>query len=131
MTMMALGFAGVSAALSTNFYRKYRARLQVGGHVLQYSRIADYQGVPLALAFDYRCEEGDAWSRVKVDVNEIYHYGPDYFVRGFGVPDRKGQIFKWNRIANLTIRADGRSLGSVEALLGEAACKEVRPAVTA
>lgn len=131
MTMLALGFAGVSATLTLNFYHKYRARLQVGGHILQYSRIADYQGVPLALAFDYRSEDGDAWIHIQVDVNEIYHYGPDYFVRGFGVPDRKGQIFKWSRIANLTIRADGRALGSVEALLGEAACKEVRPAVSA
>lgn len=131
MTMTALGFMGICAGLSLNFYRKYQARLRVGSHFHQYARIADYAGVPLPLAFDYRNEESAGWSKVEVDVYEIYHYGSDYFMRGYGVPDRKGRIFNWNRIANLSLRSNGRSLESVDALLGEAAGKENRRVVSA
>lgn len=131
MTLMALGFTGASAGLLFNFYRKYRARLDVGEAVRQYHRIADYHGVPLALAFQYRTEEGGACIRLEVDVDEIYHYGPDYFMRGFGVPDRKGHIFKGNRITDLHFRSDGRNVDSVEALLGEVSSKEAGPAISA
>lgn len=123
MTMMALGFTGVCAALSLNFYRKYRLRLGTGGAVREYSRVADYHGVPLALSFEYQSEDGDSWTPFEVDVDEIYHYGADYFMRGYGLPDRKGNIFKLNRIARMRRRSDGRRLDSVEALLGEAATR--------
>jgi hypothetical protein len=123
ISMMALGSAGVCAALTLSFYRKYQARLRFGGPIFlhPFARVADYHGVPLPLAFRYLSEEGGAWTEVEVDVDEIYHYGPNYFMRGFGVPDRKGQVFKSHRIAHLRVRSDGRSLGSVEALLGEVA----------
>jgi hypothetical protein len=121
MAMMALGFAGVSAALSVNFYRKYQARLLVGEHVFHYARVADYNGIPLRVSFEYQGEDGSGMSTVEVDVHEIYHYGPDYFLRGFGLDGRKGHIFKWNRIQSLRIRGEGRTLDSVNALLGEAA----------
>jgi hypothetical protein len=123
MALMALGFTGASAGLLLNFYRKYRARLQ-GGWMRQYARIADYRGVPLPLAFLYRAEEGGAPVRLEVDVEEIYHYGQDYFIRGFRVPDRKGHTFKGSRITGLRFRSDGRNLDSVEALLGEVSGKE-------
>jgi hypothetical protein len=118
--MMALGFAGVGAALSLNFYRKYQARLQVGDRMLRYARVADYSGIPLRLAFEYLGDEDALPVTVEVDVHEIYHYGPDYFLRGFGPDGRRGLIFKWNRIQNLRLRATGRNLGSVSALLGVA-----------
>lgn len=124
MTMMALGFTGVCAALSLNFYRKYRVRLGAGGPIREYHRVADYQGVPLALSFEYKSEDGDSWTPIEVDVDEIYHYGADYFMRGYGLPDRKGNIFKLNRIARMRRRSDGRSLDSVQALLGEAATRQ-------
>ncbi len=121
MTWMAAGCAGLCAALTFNFYHKYRSRLRFGAPAGDYSRIADYHGIPLPLAFEYRPVEGGPWFPVEVDVHEIYHYGADYFLRGFGLLDRKGTTFKWNRVANLRIRSNGRSLDSVEALLGEAA----------
>lgn len=131
MTLMALGFSGASAGLFLNFYRKYKARLHAGGSVRQYARIADYRGVPLPLAFRYRAEEGGAPITLEVDVDEIYHYGPDYFIRGFGVPDRKGNTFKGSRISNLRFRTDGRNLESVEALLGEVSSKEAGTTIIA
>jgi hypothetical protein len=131
MTLMALGFTGASAGLFLNFYRKYQARLHAGGSVRQYSRIADYRGVPLPLAFQYRAAEGEAPIPLEVDVDEIYHYGPDYFIRGFGVPDRKGNTFKGSRISDLRFRSDGRNLESVEALLGEVSGKEANRVINA
>jgi len=131
MTLMALGFTGASAGLFLNFYRKYQARLHAGVSVRRYSRIADYRGVPLPLAFQYREEDGGAPIRLEVDVEEIYHYGPDYFIRGFGVPDRKGNTFKGSRITGLRFRSDGRNLDSVEALLGEVSGKEADRAIIA
>jgi len=131
MTLMALGFTGASAGLLLNFYRKYQARLHAGGSVRQYSRIADYRGVPLPLAFLYRTEEGGAPIRLEVDVEEIYHYGSDYFIRGFGVPDRKGLTFKGSRISDLRFRSDGRNLESVEALLGAVTREEAGRTISA
>lgn len=121
MTWMAAGCAGLCAALTFNFYHKYRSRMRFGTPAADYSRIADYHGIPLPLAFEYRAVEGGPWFLVEVDIDEIYHYGTDYFLRGFGLADRIGATFKWNRVANLRIRSNGRSLDSVEALLGEAA----------
>jgi hypothetical protein len=131
MTLMALGFTGASAGLFLNFYRKYRARLDVGVAMRQYARIADYTGAPLPLAFHYRAEQDGDWIRLEVDVDEIYHYGPDYFLRGFGLPDRKGHTFKGSRIMDLQFRAGGRNLESVEALLGEVSTKEAGQAISA
>ncbi len=49
-------------------------------------------------------------------MDEIYHYGNDYFLKGHS-PDRKRcQIFKWSRIANPRVRFDGRNLESLEQL---------------
>lgn len=118
---MAATCAGVCGVMSFNFYRKYRLRLHFGATTGQYSRIADYTGIPLPLAFEYRSEEGGRWFPVEVDVEEIYHYGSEYFMRGSDAVARKGNIFKWNRVAKLRFRSSGRSLDSVEALLGEAA----------
>lgn len=131
MTLMALGFTGASAGLFLNFYRKYKARLDVGEGIRQYARIADYRGVPLPLTFQYRAEDGGAWTRLEVDVDEIYHYGPDYFLRGLGLPDRKGHTFKGSRIMDLQFRSGGRNLESVEALLGEVSTQEEGPAIRA
>ena len=117
---MAAGCMGFCAALTVDFYRKYLLRLRFGMASKDYARIADYHGIPLPLAFEYRFEGDAQWSPVEVEVDEIYHYGADYFLRAFGLPEQQGQIFKWDRIAKLRIRSNGRSLKSVEALLGEA-----------
>lgn len=123
ISLMALGSAGMCAFLALSFYRKYQDRVRFGGPAFlhHHDRVADYYGVPLPLAFRYRTEEADAWTEVEVDVDEIYHYGPNYFMRGFGVPDRKGHVFKSHRISGLRVRSDGRNLESVQALLGEVA----------
>lgn len=118
---MMAGCAALCAGLSFNFYHKYRGRRLYGQASTAYSRIADYHGTPLPLAFEYRSEDGRRWFEVEVDAEEIYHYGSDYFIRGSAGPDRKGDVFKWNRIAKLRVRSDSRSLDSVEALLGAAA----------
>lgn len=118
---MAVGCAALCGGLACNFYHKYRGRLRYGPASLAYARVADYHGTPLPLAFEYRSEDGRRWFSVEADVDEIYHYGSDYFMRGCGLTDRQGNVFKWNRIANLRIRSDGRSLDSVDALLGVAA----------
>lgn len=121
--MLAFGFTGFSAAL--NFYRKYQARLRIGPSAQAYARIADYKGAHLSLAFEYLGEDGRRLP-VLADVDEIYHYGPDYFLRGVLASDCQDRVFKWNRIANLRHRKNGRALGSVDALLWEAAGREVR-----
>jgi hypothetical protein len=123
ISMMALGSAGMCAFLALSFYRKYQDRVRIGGPAFlhHYARVADYRGVPLPLAFRYLSEGAESWTEVEADVDEIFHYGSDYFMRGFGVADRRGLVFKSHRIAGLRVRSDGRSLASVQALLGEVA----------
>lgn len=123
--MLAFAFTGFSVALSFNFYRKYQARLRISPSTHVYARIADYKGTHLGLAFEYLGEDG-RWVPVLADIDEIYHYGRDYFLRGFNASDCQDRVFKWNRIANLRLRKDGRALGSVDALLRETSGLEVR-----
>ncbi|MDB5106495.1 MAG: hypothetical protein JWP91_4184 [Fibrobacteres bacterium] len=115
--MLALPFSFLSLLLGFSFYRKYQARLDSASmNTMRYKRIGDYYGCPILLAFEYRFNADESPTLVEADVDEIYHYGNDYFLRGHS-PDRKRcQIYKWGRIANPRIRFDGRNLESLEQL---------------
>jgi hypothetical protein len=117
MFLLALAFASVSLILGFSFYRKYKARLHLENmNTMRYSRVADYYGRPILLAFDYRSDTSGSLSRVEADVDEIYHYGRDYFLKGYS-PDRKRcQIFKWSRISNPRVRFDGPAFASIDQL---------------
>ncbi len=123
MLILSIAFGSLSLILGLSFYRKYQTRLRSGWlDTLRYSRIGDYYGRPILLAFEYRPNETTGISTVEADVDEIYHYGRDYYLKGHSYlrghsPDRKRrQIFKWSRISNPRVRYDGRNLGSLEAL---------------
>jgi hypothetical protein len=120
MLMLAVGFGSVSFLLSFSFYRKYQARLSVDSLSKRYSRIADYCGRPVHLNFDYRLEGSESWEPVEADVDEIYHYGDDYFLKGYIGSGKRGRIYKRSRISNLKIDARGQELRSLENLLVEA-----------
>ena len=117
MLILSFGFAAFSLLLGYGFYRKYVARLRSGTlDTMRYSRIGDYYGRPILLAFEYRTGESGAQVAVEADVDEIYHYGRDYYLKGHS-PDRKRPlVFKWSRIFNPRIRYDGRNLESLDAL---------------
>ena len=129
MLVMASGFIAVCILLSISFYRRYRSHLGANSPAGceptlqdtpgQYARIEDYHGLPIALAFDYLDDE-NAWSYARVDVDEIYHYGRDYFLKGRNSQDRRCRIFKWSKIANVALRSGGRNLRFVQDLMGEA-----------
>jgi hypothetical protein len=117
MLSLALLFAALSVGLGFNFYRKYEARLRSESQsILRYSRIADYFGTPISLAFEYRFEEKGEAVAVEADVDEIYHYGRDYFLKGHSTDGKRSHVYKWSRISNLHARFDGRNLDSLEAL---------------
>lgn len=129
MLILSMAFAALSLILGLSFYRKYEARLRFESqNTLRYSRIADYFGRPILLVFEYRTENAGVPSRVEADVDEIYHYGRDYFLKGHS-PDRKRcQIYKWSRISNPRIRIDGRTLESLDALFNVVESGSVRSA---
>jgi hypothetical protein len=117
MLSLALIFAALSALLGFNFYRKYEARLRSESQsILRYSRIADYFGTPISLAFEYRFDENGQAVNVEANVDEIYHYGRDYFLKGHSPDGKRSHVYKWSRITHLRGRSDGRNLDSLEAL---------------
>ena len=115
--MLATAFASISLILGFSFYRKYQARLHLEAlNTMRYSRVADYYGRPILLEFDYRFDHSESPSRVEADIEEIYHYGRDYFLKGHS-PDRKHcRIFKWIRISNPRVRYDGPAFASLDQL---------------
>lgn len=115
--MLSSVFAFLSLILGLNFYRKYRMRLRLQSqNTMRYDRIADYYGRPILLAFEYSYGAAEAPTTVEADVDEIYHYGDDYFLKGHS-PDRKrSRIYKWSRVSNPRVRFDGRNLESLEQL---------------
>ncbi len=117
MLLLAFTFASFSLFLALGFQRKYRARLELeAANLARYNRIADYYGRPISLAFDYNTGGTLLPEFVEADVDEIYHYGRDYFLKGRSPDGKRSQIYKWSRIANPRVRYDGRSLGSLEQL---------------
>ncbi|HKP98523.1 MAG TPA: hypothetical protein VJ385_22525 [Fibrobacteria bacterium] len=117
MLTLTITFAAFCLILGLSFYRKYEARLRSEAqNTLRYSRIADYFGRPILLTFEYRLYENQAPSLMEADVDEIYHYGRDYFLKGYSPDGKRCRIYKWSRISNPRIRYDGRYLDSLEAL---------------
>ena len=117
MLILAMGFFSVTAILGYNFYRKYNSRLHIHTFSKRYSRIADYQGPPVTLHFDYLQEVGNTYESVNAQVDEIYHYGADYFLKGFLESGKGSCIYKRNRIVNLKIDAKGPELNTFVNLL--------------
>ena len=121
MIMLASTFTFLSVILGHGFYRKYRSRLRIQSqNTMRYNRIADYFGRPILLAFEYRFNAGEPASIVEADVDEIYHYGDDYFLKGHSPDGKHCRIYKWSRIANTRVRIDGRNLASLEQLFSAA-----------
>lgn len=121
MMMMAMGFSALSLILVQAFYRKYQDRLrQEASDALRYNRIADYYCRPIPLAFEYRYGEDGAGTTVEADVDEIFHYGRDYFLKGISPDGRHCHIYNWSRIINPRVRSVGRTLRSLEQLFVEA-----------
>lgn len=120
MLMLVVGFASLSFLLGFSFYRKYQTRLGIDSLSKRYSRIADYCGRPIHLQFDYRQEGSERWESVDANVEEIYHYGDDYFLKGHAAAGKRGLIYKRSRITNLRIDARGQELRSLEGLFAEA-----------
>jgi hypothetical protein len=103
--------------LGHGFYRKYRSRLRIQSqNTFRYDRVGDYIGRPILLAFEYRFEAGGPASMVEADVDEIYHYGDEYFLKGHSTDGKRCRIYKWSRIANPRVRINGRNLESLEQL---------------
>lgn len=117
MLFLVIGFSLLGLLAGLSFYRKYEARLRSEAvNAMRYSRIGDYYGRPIQLAFEYRANGAGAPFLVEADVDEIYHYGRDYFLKGRS-PDRKRiLVFKWSRISNPRVRFDGRNVVSLEEL---------------
>lgn len=116
MLLLASGFAATGAFLALGFFRKYRERLDLEALSLaRYHRIADYYGRAIPLAFEYRGADGLAVT-VEADVDEIYHYGCDYFLKGRSPDGRRSLVYKWNRVERPRVRFDGRAVDSLEQL---------------
>jgi hypothetical protein len=117
MLMLSSAFAFLSLILGRSFYRKYQTRLRLQSqNTMRYNRIADYYGRPILLAFEYSFGAADAPATVEADVDEIYHYGNDYFLKGHSSDRKQRRIYKWSRVSNPRVRFDGRSLESLEQL---------------
>jgi hypothetical protein len=129
MLLLSLAFAALSLFLGIGFYRKYMARVRSSSlDTARYRRIGDYCGTPILLTFQYRSEGAAAPSAVEANVDEIYHYGRDYFLKGHSPDGKRSQIFKWSRISNPRVRYDGRFLDSLEALFRAAEGDNTRAA---
>jgi hypothetical protein len=127
MSSLALTFACFGLLLAWSFFRKYRERVRLETlDVLRYHRIADYLGHPIPLAFEYRPEGGPVQG-VDLDVDEIYHYGRDYFLKGRAPGGKRSLIYKWDRVSRPRVRHAGRALASLDDLF-QAASGEARAA---
>lgn len=116
MLTLAIASAASSLLLAWSFFRKYQHRVRLETlDALRYHRIADYLGRPIPLAFEYR-PAGGAAMRVDLDVEEIYHYGRDYFLKGRAPEGKRSLIFKWDRVTRPRVRHEGRDLGSLDEL---------------
>lgn len=121
MLPLTLPFAALGLLLGWSFFRKYQARVRLETlNALRYHRIADYLGRPIPLDFEYR-PEGGAAVRVEADVEEIFHYGRDYFLKGRSPDGKRSMVYKWNRISRPRVRHAGRDLGSLDELFQAAA----------
>ena len=121
MLLLAIPFSLLSVILGYSFYRKYQARLRSASqNSARYKRIGDYYGTPILLAFEYRFHSVETPAPLEVDVEEIFHYGNDYFLKGHSSDRKCCQIFKWSRIEHPRIRFDGRNLESLEQLFSAA-----------
>jgi hypothetical protein len=117
MLFLSIAFAALSLLLGISFHGKYLARVRSCMlDTARYSRIGDYYGRPILFVFQYRPDGAVAALAVETDVDEIYHYGRDYFLKGRSPDGKRSQVFKWSRISNPRVRYDGRNLGSLEAL---------------
>lgn len=117
MLILTIGFSSVSLLLGLNFFRKYASRLSAHNGGNRYSRIADYHGRPIHLHFDYQLEDGKHWEAVETEVDEIFHYGPDYFLRGNAPNHKSARLYQRNRIANLKMDGQGPEIKVVKNLL--------------
>lgn len=116
MISLTFPFGALSLFLGWSFFRKYQERMRLETlEALRYHRIADYLGHPIPLAFEYRPDGGPALT-LEVDVDEIYHYGRDYFLRGRVPGAKRSQIYKWDRVSHPQVRREGRDLGSLDEL---------------
>jgi hypothetical protein len=127
MLSLTFPFGALSLLLGWSFFRKYQERVrQETLGAMRYHRIADYLGQPIPLAFEYRPHTGPA-GPVEVDVDEIYHYGRDYFLKGRAPGAKRSQVYKWDRVSRPRVRREGRDLGSLDELF-QAAGGESRAA---
>ena len=116
MLILALVFPALGWLLAWSFIGKYRQRVRLEAlDRLRYLRIADYLGRPIPLAFEYR-PEGGRPVKVEVDVDEIYHYGRDYFLKGCLPGGKRSLIYKWNRVSRPRVRYEARDLSSLAEL---------------
>jgi hypothetical protein len=117
MLNLALPFAALGLFLAWSFFRKYQERVHLETlSALRYHRIADYMGRPIPLAFEYRPEGGQAQG-IDLDVEEIYHYGRDYFLKGRAPGGKRSLVFKWDRVSRPRVRHEGRDLGSLDEIV--------------
>ena len=115
--MLSTAFAFLSLMLGRSFYLKYRTHLRLQSqNTMRYNRIADYYGRPILLAFEYSFSAAEGPTTVEADVDEIYHYGNDYFLKGHSSDRKRRRVYKWSRISNAQVRFDGRNLESLEQL---------------
>jgi hypothetical protein len=116
MLSLTFPFGALSLLLGWSFFRKYQERVRLETlDAMRYCRIADYLGHPIPMAFEYRPEDGPAQA-VEVDVDEIYHYGRDYFLKGRIAGAKRSLIYKWDRVSRPRVRREGRDLGSLDEL---------------
>jgi hypothetical protein len=128
MISLTIPFGAISLLLGWSFFRKYQERVRRETlDVLRYLRIADYLGHPIPLAFEYRPEDGPPHP-LEVDVDEIYHYGRDYFLKGRIPGGKRRLIYKWDRVSRPKVGREGRDLGSLDELFRTAG-GETRAAV--
>jgi hypothetical protein len=116
MLSLTLPFGALSLLLGWSFFRKYQERVRLETlDALRYHRIADYLGHPIPMAFEYRSDDGPPHP-MELDVDEIYHYGRDYFLKGRIPGAKRSLIYKWDRVSRPRVRREGRDLGSLEEL---------------
>ena len=119
MLMLVLGFSSLCVILGHLFYRKYRLHLHSSSFApARYSRVGDYYGRSFPMVCECLSKQGKPM-RIEVDVEEIYHYGPDYFLKGYSGPDRRRQVLKLNRVSRISVQWNGLSLQSLDELFGE------------
>ncbi len=118
MLMLTLGFSTAAVALGLSFYRKYRTRLAADLLAHRYARIADYKGRPIHLSFDYRAEGRADWVAVEAEVDEIFHYGAHYFLKGYADAGKLPRVYKRDRIGRIRAAADASGLGAAARILG-------------